>query len=1052
MNENQTKSMGMNVFKAPLTCLGNFASNPRRGCEKSKTRKKLRNSCPFPIPHSQFISIGRILDMTQIGLLYIGIETRFGRTLTMDNRAQYFSYLAAVTISLSPVGSLGAASALAQTAPNPANNQETTDSKTKADQLFQTGLQQFRTGQFDTALETYQQVLALRRELDDKAGIAQTLNNMGDVYSDRGQYSQALDVLQQALALRRELRDRAGTSQTLNLIGFVYRRQKQYSEALELHEEALQQAQNAGDRSEVGESLHNIAAVYTSQGQLDSALDFYERAMAIREEVGDRRDLGRTLNNMGAVYFNLGNYDKALEIYQEALTIRKEIGDRAGVARLLNNIAFLYRQKGEDSQALKFFEEAISTLEEIADNQSLGRIYNVIAQLYQEQTQPAKALEAYEKAFQAALQAEDKTAQISALDYLADAYYKSNDLVKAKEAYERALTIYQELEDRPAEGKILSGLGKVYSLLGDSQKAREFLLKALSINREETDAAVLVSTLNNLGIVYNNLGEYSIALNYHKQALSKLQSLDDKAAVAVAYQGMGAALSELRQYSLALGNYESAWARLIELKDSQSLGNLYTKIGQALEKLERPNLALAFYKKAVSIRQELGSPLNESQRAENAIINRNLAGLLLQSDRLAEAQQVLEVIKIQELEGYLGKVNGNNKNALAAFQLLPAEAKIFEGESKNLLNVQLEEQDLKATNLAAFNDFQKQLQQLPGSVVLYPLILEDRLELLLFKSNGTAVRKTVEVTEEELKIAIANFRLLISSRVGNVEKPAEQLYNWLIKPIENELQEANTETIIYLPDRQLRYLPLAGLYDGETWLVERFQIHNITAASQTEFKAINQGEPRVLAAGLTEGNYNFQRGNREISLMATTGEVVENLAATIPGTTILLDEEFSPEKLLENLSDRNILHLNTPVALVIGEEGKGKPEDSFILFADGQQFTLKDLEKWSLPNLNLVVLSAAETNLGGDMGNGEEIVSFGYQMQQAGVAATLSSLWRVDEEAVEEFMITFYRVLQEGKTPAQALRETQITMITKEGRFGSNPYYWAQFVLMGNGF
>lgn len=964
----------------------------------------------------------------------------------MDNRAQYFSYLAAVTISLSPVGSLGTTSALAQTTPNPANNQETTDLKTKADQLFQTGLQQFRTGQFDTALETYKQVLALRRELDDKAGIAQTLNNMGDVYSDRGQYSQALDVLQQALALRRELRDRAGIAQTLNLIGFVYRGQKQYSEALELHEEALQQAENAGDRSEVGESLHNIAAVYTSQGQLDSALDFYERAMAIREEVGDRRDLGRTLNNMGAVYFNLGNYDKALEIYQEALAIRKEIGDRAGVARLLNNIAFLYRQKGEDSQALKFFEEAISTLEEIADNQSLGRIYNVIAELYQEQKQPAKALEAYEKAFQSALQAEDKTAQISALDYLADAYYKSSDFLKAKEAYERALAIYQELEDRPAEGKILSGLGKVYSLLGDSQKAREFLLKALSINREETDAAVLVSTLNNLGIVYNNLGEYSLALNYHKQALSKLQSLNDKAAVSVAYQGMGDALLKLRQYSLALGNYESAWARLIELKDSQSLGNLYTNIGQALEKLERPNVALAFYKKAVSIRQELGTPLNDN-------INRNLAGLLLQSDRLAEAQQVLEVIKIQELEGYLGKVNGNNENALAAFQLLPAEAKIFEGESKNLLNLQLEEQDLKATNLVAFNDFQKNLQQLPGSVVLYPLILEDRLELVLFKSNGTAVRKTVEVTEEELKIAIANFRLLISSRVGNVEKPAEELYNWLIKPIENELrEEAKTETIIYLPDRQLRYLPLAGLYDGEQWLVERFQIHNITAASQTEFKAISQGEPRVLAAGLTEGNYNFQRGNREISLMATTGEVVENLAATIPGTTTLLDEEFSPENVVENLSDRNILHLDTPVALVIGEEGKGKPEDSFILFADGQRFTLKDLEKWSLPNLNLVVLSSAETNLGGDMGNGEEIVSFGYQMQQAGVEATLTSLWRVDEEAVEEFMIIFYRVLQEGKSTAQALRETQIAMITKEGRFGSNPYYWAQFVLMGNGF
>ncbi len=958
----------------------------------------------------------------------------------MDNRARYLSYLAAIAITLSPTTGVWETSALAQTGPNPANNRETGDSKIKADELFETGLEQLRTGQFAEALETYKQVLAIRRELNDRPGIAQTLNNMGDAYSERGQDSEALDVLQQALAIRRELGDRAGTSETLNLIGFVYRRQQQYSQAMELHEEALQQAQTAGDRRFVGESLHNIAAVYTSQGQLNRALDFYERAMVIREEVGDRRDIGRTLNNMGAVYFNLGNYDRALEIYQEALAIRREIGDRAGEARLLNNIAFLYRQQGEDSQALKFFEEAITTLENIADNLALGRIYNVIAELYQEQKQPAKALEAYEKAFQAALDAEDTTAQISALDYLADAYYKGGDLVKAKDAYERALAIYQELEDRPAEGKILSGLGKVYALLGDAQKAREFLLKALSINRDEAEPAVLVSTLNNLGIVYNSLGEYSLGLNYHKQALSQLQSLDDKAAVAVAYKGMGDGLYELRQYSLALGNYESALTRLKELKDSQSLVNVYISIGKSLEKLERANLAVAFYKQALNLKQELGSP-------ENSIINRGLAGLLLQSDRLAEAQQVLEAIKIQELEGYLGK--GNNENAVI-LQMLPAEEQIFEGNPKNLLNLELK--DLKATNIDVFNQVQEKLQRWPGSVLLYPLILEERLELVLFKSDGSAVRKTVEVTEEELKRAIANFRLAVSSRLGNVERPAEQLYEWLIEPIENELEEAKTETIIYLPDRQLRYVPLAALYDGEKWLVERFNVNNIAAASLTEFDANNNGAPRVLAAGLTAGDYNLQVGDREVSLIATTGELVENLAETIPGTTMLLDEEFTPEGMVENLSDRNILHLDTPVALVTGEGGKGKPEDSFILFANGERFTVRDMETLSLENLDLVVLSAVETNLGSDMGNGEEIVSFGYQMQRAGVEAIITSLWRADEEAVGEFMTTFYGVLQEGKSAAEALRETQIAMISKEGRSGRSPYYWAQFVLMGNGF
>ncbi|NEP46443.1 MAG: CHAT domain-containing protein, partial [Okeania sp. SIO2H7] len=246
--------------------------------------------------------------------------------------------------------------------------------------------------------------------------------------------------------------------------------------------------------------------------------------------------------------------------------------------------------------------------------------------------------------------------------------------------------------------------------------------------------------------------------------------------------------------------------------------------------------------------------------------------------------------------------------------------------------------------------------------------------------------------------------------------------------------------------------PLAGLYDGDKWLIERFNINNIAAASLTEFDEKDNNSPRVLAAGLSEGGYDLEVGEQEVSLIATNGELVENFEEIIPGATTLLDEEFTPEAVVGNLGDRNILHLDTTVALVTAEAGKNKPEDSFILFANGERLTLRDLESWSLENLDLVVLSAVETNLGSDMGNGEEIAAFGYQMQRAGVEAIVTSLWRVDEEAVEEFMKTFYSVLQEGKSTAQALRETQIAMITKEGRYGGSPHYWAQFVLMGNGF
>ena len=108
------------------------------------------------------------------------------------------------------------------------------------------------------------------------------------------------------------------------------------------------------------------------------------------------------------------------------------------------------------------------------------------------------------------------------------------------------------------------------------------------------------------------------------------------------------------------------------------------------------------------------------------------------------------------------------------------------------------------------------------------------------------------------------------------------------------------------------------------------------------------------------------------------------------------------------------------------------------------------MENWSLPNVDLVVLSAAETNISGRMGNGEEIVGFGYQMQNAGVETIITSLWRVNDD-LDQLMNTFYTVLQEGKSQAKALRAAQISMITGKDQERSSPYYWASFILIGNG-
>ena len=171
------------------------------------------------------------------------------------------------------------------------------------------------------------------------------------------------------------------------------------------------------------------------------------------------------------------------------------------------------------------------------------------------------------------------------------------------------------------------------------------------------------------------------------------------------------------------------------------------------------------------------------------------------------------------------------------------------------------------------------------------------------------------------------------------------------------------------------------------------------------------------------------------------------------------------------MNEYNIVHFATHAAFVPGDASK-----SFILFGDGETANLKEIGNWTLNNVDLVVLSACQTGIGGKFGNGEEILGLGYQFQSRGVRATIASLWKVSDDGTQLLMNSFYNVLKQQKiTKSEALRQAQIALITNDysavggerggllvesggddklKRTGSklqHPYYWAPFILIGNG-
>lgn len=331
------------------------------------------------------------------------------------------------------------------------------------------------------------------------------------------------------------------------------------------------------------------------------------------------------------------------------------------------------------------------------------------------------------------------------------------------------------------------------------------------------------------------------------------------------------------------------------------------------------------------------------------------------------------------------------------------------------------------------------------------------------------------MSEAELNKTIEDFRRDLQSPGTNAKVNANKLYQWLIQPLEADLAEAKTKTIIFAPDERLRYIPLAALHDSKQWLIERFNINNITALSLMDLNTKPQTKREILAAAFTDINRNVTvplgKETANFRGLRYAGKEVDEITATISGSTKLLDNQFNKD-IVYQMNDYSVVHLATHAAFV-----DGKPEESVIVLGDGKYVTLGDVKDWNLPNVDLVVLSACETGLGG-FGDGKEILGFGYRMQQIGAKAAIASLWKVDDPSTSQLMQLFYENLATGTmTKSEALRKAQLKLLNgnnssrnperrgitvniqpgtssrnEKSQSGySHPYYWAPFILIGNG-
>ncbi|WP_413167836.1 tetratricopeptide repeat protein [Capilliphycus salinus ALCB114379] len=1002
--------------------------------------------------------------------------------------------------------------------------------KIEADRLLNQGIQQGKTSQFREALQSFQQALEIYGEIGNRQGEAASLNNLGIAYYGLGQYHQAIEFYQQSLTIARKIGDRRGEANSLGNLGNAYNSLGQYHQAIEFHQQSLTIARKIGDRNAEGSSLGNLGNAYNSLGQYHQAIEFHQQSLTIAREIGDRSGEGASLGSLGIAYHSLGQYQKAIEFLQQQLTIAREIGDRKGEAASLNNLGGTYLNLGQYHQAIEYHQQSLAIRREIGDRSGVGSSLNNLGNAYHSLGQYQQAIEFHQQSLAIARQIGDREGEASSLNNLGGTYLNLGQYHQAIEFYQQSLTIAREISHRSGEGKSLGGLGIAYGNLGQYHQAIEFHQQSLTIAREIGDRQGEAASLGNLGSDYLFLGQYHQAIEFLQQQLAIAREIGDHKGEAASLNNLGIAYGRLGQYHQAIEFYQQALSIAREIGDRNGVAKSLSNIGSLLEQQNQPELAITFLKQSVNvtetIREDLQSLSRELQQSYIDTVAgryRRLADLLLSQGRIAEAQQVLELLKVEELREFTRNTNireSTESISLNDFEqkiideygtLIAFGAKVYDcernrceqlpqlKEQRRLLSEQFNQKiedaiavirenrqtddsfyDPRYLNETARDIVEAQ----PGTVLIYPLVLEDKLWILWTTAGNVAGSKEIPVSQQQLGNMVVKFRALLDNPNSNLQElqaTAQQLYQWLIQPIESELRENQIQRLVFAQDRVTRYIPMAALHDGEQYLIQRYTIHSILSAQLTDMNdKLSPGieENSVLGLGLSDAVAEFDPlPNVETELNKIVRSDERDPEGIYRGQKYL-NQAFTFDSLAQNVADHRILHIATH-----GKFEPGVPENSFIVLGTGERLTIPEINSIGseLKEVHLVVLSACETALGGPDAEGIEIAGISSYFLQAGRAsAVMASLWLVNDPATSRLMQQFYRYLSDGKTKAEALQFAQLSLInesqtatennerTGDGGFiqldtrtrlpinnasnsFSHPYYWAAFILIGNG-
>jgi CHAT domain-containing protein/tetratricopeptide (TPR) repeat protein len=889
-------------------------------------------------------------------------------------------------------------------------------------------------GKADTEAER-EGLLAEEKELVT-VELGQALLTQGQKLIRQGNYRRAMDIYRLALKIAGQSGDQGVTTDALRGIGDVHRSRGNYTEALEQYWKSLKISEEIGDKAGIAKGLNNIGAVDYIQGNYTEAVGRYQKRLKINEEIGDKAGIARALGSIGLVHMGQGDYIEALEQYQKSLKIYEEIGYKAGIATALVVIGFVHMGQGNYIEALEQYRKSLKINEEIGNKAGIALTRNNIGNIHYVQGNHTEALEQYQKGLRIYEEIGNKAGIATELNNIGNIRYYQGNYTQAMEQYQKSLKISEEIGENASIANSLNNIGETHRLQGNYRQALQFAERAADLATQIGSREVLLSARTNAGKSYFALKRHGQARLSFDQAIATIEAL--RANVA------GGEREQQRAFESKISPYHA----MVELQIAQN------NPGEALIYAERARARVlldVLSSGRINVTKTMTGPEMEQERA----LKSQLVALNTQIPREQQRQPV-DQDRLNQLEAQLQKARLDFEAFQANLYVAHPELRPQRGEAPVI----------KAEELAA-------LLPDPRSVLLEYVVTDDRTYLFaITKAKGKAeveVRVyTLPIKRADLAKQTENFRQQLDGHDLGFLAPAKRLYQLLLNPAQAQIH--GKTNLIIVPDDKLWELPFQALVaEGGRYVIETSAVsyapsltvlremkaqHNKRRDEVASLALLALGNPSLGKETIERATITLRDG--KLDPLPSAEEEVKALKKLYGAarSKVYVGSEAREDRAKAEGRQARVLHFATH-----GIVNNTAPMYSHLLLAQGDKNEDGLLEAWELTQMDLkaelAVLSACETARG-RYGAGEGMIGLTWALFVAGVPTTVVSQWKVGSAGTRDLMVGFHRELrgrpERAKTrvrKTEALRQAALRLMKNPAT--NHPFYWAAFVLVGDG-